>query len=265
MDAADELEDEASVPRIITWLRASLRRYTQLDERNALKALIRRVEALLNNPLYSLVTHPILANWLNGELKAQIGVRLRGLGLYPTVAYTNILLTILARHEFKALDWRFIIIDEAQYYAPRRSDGLHPFEEAVRVARNFKTLFIAITQNPNALSERVLDVFKITVDFSASGNRPRSAKVTLTATEPGLAAKAPVKAPFDAPILTFTITANPLELKPRNAVTYTGCVSKCGPPPRLIAKGGLARDLTTINPCLWNCLTGSPIGFLPQA
>ena len=260
MEAVEDLEaggEEVSVPRILTWLRANSRRFSQQDERNALKALVRRMEALFNNPLYSIKTHPVLARWLEGRLRGQVGVRLRGLGLYPAVAYTNILLTIVARHEFQGpIPWRFIVVDEAQYYAPRRLEGLWPFEEAVRVGRNFKTLFIAITQNPGALSERVLDVFKIHVDFSASGNVARSAKVAITATEPGLVAEAPVKGPYDTPILTRRVVADPGALKARPAVTYSSCVGKCGQPPRAIVKGGVVRDLASANPCLWACLSG---------
>ena len=228
------------------------------DEANALKGARRRLNVLLNNLLFSRHTHPILRNWINGGLKAQVGIRLRGLGLYPAIMYVTFLLTILARYEANVAYWRFVVIDEAQYFA--QGEGITPLEEAVRVARNYKVLFIAITQNIKAIPERLLDVFKILIDFNQSST-PRRARVLAYPTSLKWAGLANTKAPVEMPVFQDWVSVDPgmLDSLKRSSVTWGRCLEKCGVELNvrsMVVKGSIVRDLAGLSSCVWDCLSG---------
>ncbi|WP_243681603.1 hypothetical protein [Vulcanisaeta souniana] len=72
---------------------------------------------------------PVLGgDWLDGKLNAQLGIRLRGgFSLKQVLLYVTTLLTIMARREVEAGDWRFVVVDEAQYFAG--VEGISPLEE----------------------------------------------------------------------------------------------------------------------------------------
>ncbi|WP_054856105.1 hypothetical protein [Vulcanisaeta sp. JCM 16161] len=179
------------------------------------------------------------------------------------------LLTIMARREVEASGWRFVVVDEAQYFAG--VEGISPLEEAVRLARNYGYLFIAITQNEKAIPERLLDVFKAVVNFRKSST-PRRALVEVFVTEPGLARLARVTRADEEPVLRdwVEVDVNALNSLRRSGVDWFECLRRAGLNDSIRKRyiyykarvGGRwvdrIRDLGDY-PELWDCLAGKAV------
>ena len=257
LTALENLGELASPLDALTWLYTEGPRFFHsTDEANALRGARRRLNVLLNNLLFARVTHPVLGSWLNGGLKAQVGVRLRDVGLHPAIMYVTLLLTILARYGSSPNYWRFIVIDEAQYFT--QGGGISPLEEAVRVGRNYRVLFIAVTQNPRAIPERLLDVFKVIVDFNKSST-PRRGRVTAYPTTPKWAGLVNPRSPIDVPVYEdwLEVDPNALSSLKRNNVNWVDCLNECGVDLSIrnqVVRGSVVRDLAGLSSCVWDCL-----------
>ncbi|BDR92266.1 hypothetical protein [Vulcanisaeta souniana] len=217
---------EYSIPHALQWLFTEGPGYFRnADELAALRGARRRLNELANNILFARRTHPVLGDWLDGKLNAQLGIRLRGFSLKQVLLYVTTLLTIMARREVEAGDWRFVVVDEAQYFAG--VEGISPLEEAVRIARNYGFLFIAITQNARAIPERMMDVFKVIVDFRRSST-PRKALVEVYVTDPELARLARVSRADEEPVLRdfVDVDVRSLNALKRRGVDWFECLSR---------------------------------------
>jgi hypothetical protein len=233
---------------------------------NAMRGARRRMLVLLNNQLFGTETHPVLAQWITGDLNAQVGIDLSGVGLQRAIAYVTVLLTVLARREGRlSRRWRFVVVDEAQYFSSGLGEGVSPLEEAVRVGRNYGILFIAITQNDRYL-EAFRDVFKVVIDFNRS-SQPRRARFIAYPTNPALAGNALSRTAEDMPVVKDFVNVDPglLDGLRRRGVDWLDCLRKCNAdwsPRRLsvvrvVRTGAIeVKDLRARSPCLWECLGG---------
>ena len=272
----EEGNEHYSIPHALQWLYTEGPNYFRnVDELAALRGARRRLNELANNILFAKTTHPILDAWLRGELKAQVGVRLRGFSLKQALLYVTSLLTIMARREVESSTWRLVVVDEAQYFAG--VEGISPLEEAVRIGRNYGYLFIAITQNPQAIPQRLMDVFKIIVDFRKSFH-PRKAAVETYITNPDLMNLVKFTKANEEPVYRDTVEVDIKAMvnARRRAVEWFDCLrraSESGVDPSIIKRSIYARVCTARNPkgcirwedrirdlsdfpSLWNCLAG---------
>ena len=266
-------EEHYSIPHALQWLYTEGPNYFKnADELAALRGARRRLNELANNVLFARTTHPILDAWLKGELKAQVGVRLRGFSLRQVLLYVTSLLTIMARREVESSVWRLVVVDEAQYFAG--IEGISPLEEAVRIGRNYGYLFIAITQNPQAIPQRLMDVFKVIVNFRKSFH-PRKAAVETYITNPDLMGLVKFTKADEEPVYRDMVEVDIKAMvnSRRRAVEWFDCLRRAGLEPSITKryiyykacaarnpKGCVkwedrVKDLSDF-PSLWNCLAG---------
>ena len=266
--------DVYSIPHALQWLFTIGPDYFKYqDEQAALRGARRRLHELANNMLFATRTHPVLRAWLDGGLRAQVGVRLRGFSLRQILLYVTTILTIMARRVSEAIGWRLVVIDEAQYYAG--AEGISPLEEAVRIGRNYGYLYIAITQDASAIPERLRGLFKVVVDFERS-NTPFKALVEARVTRPELAVRAIPGRADEAPRVRDFVTVDPNALRAfvRSGVDWFDCLKRAGLVESSIvgryvyykacvnrgSRGCLkwvdrVRDLSSFE-ALWDCLAG---------
>ena len=270
----EEGNEHYSIPHALQWLfTEGPNHFRTADELAALRGARRRLHELANNTLFARSTHPILRAWLDGGLNAQVGIRLRGYTLKRALLYVTTLLTVMARREVEPVGWRFVVVDEAQYFAG--VEGISPLEEAVRVGRNYGYLFIAITQNPQAIPARLMDVFKVVIDFRRSFT-PRRAMVEAYITNPELMGLVKFVKANEEPVYRdfVEVDVRGLERLRRGGVDWLECLARAGLDRgvvrRLIyyracvARGSRGnclrwedriRDLSDY-PTLWGCLGG---------
>jgi len=220
------LELNNNIPDAIAWIANT--RFKQLDEENARKGVLRRMRVLYGNLLYSRETHPVLKAWLEGKLKGSIGIRLAGLGMDRIIAYVNMLLTILSRGRLPATG-DIIVVDEAHLFMRGIGTGISTLEEAIRLGRNYRRLYIAITQHGADFPENVVSLFKVVVDFNSIRD-PWRAVFRVRITNPNLLMKLPVKSDMlnKPPVHEGLVAINPKELKgKKGATTWSEVINAC--------------------------------------